>query len=71
MCVVFSAGRPGVEFELNDEQKMAKRNMGRFLNKEIAPIANRGDQQGPFTRDEKVILVRKAGRSCKTGIKIF
>ena len=53
------------------EMEMAKRNMGRFLNKEIAPIANRGDQQGPFTRDEKVILVRKAGRSCKTGIKIF
>jgi alkylation response protein AidB-like acyl-CoA dehydrogenase len=47
-----------MDFDLTEEQKMLKTNVRDFLEKEIAPIADERDRQGPFTRDEAVKFIK-------------
>jgi alkylation response protein AidB-like acyl-CoA dehydrogenase len=48
-----------MDFELNEEQKMAKAAVRDFLEKEIAPIVDKRDREGPFIREEVVGHIKK------------
>ena len=48
-----------MDFDFTEEQKMLKRNVRDFLDKEIAPIADERDRQGPFTREEVIAFVKQ------------
>jgi len=48
-----------MDFELTEEQKTRKMNARNFLDREIAPMADERDRQGPLTRDEIVAFNKK------------
>ena len=48
-----------MDFEFNEEQKMLKRNVRDFLAKEIAPVVDERDRQGPFTKEEAIGYIKK------------
>jgi len=49
-----------MDFELTEEQKMAKAALHDFLEKEIAPIVDKREREGhPFTREEAVGYIKK------------
>lgn len=48
-----------MDFELKEEQKIAKKNLGDFLDKEIAPMVDEQERRGPFTREELTRLTKK------------
>ncbi|MFQ5925662.1 MAG: acyl-CoA dehydrogenase family protein, partial [Dehalococcoidia bacterium] len=48
-----------MDFDLTEEQKMLQRNVRDFLRKEIAPIADERDRQGPFTKEEAIGFIKK------------
>ena len=47
-----------MDFTLNEEQKMVKTNVREFMEKEVAPVADKRDREGPLTREE-IISWRK------------
>lgn len=53
-----------MDFELSEEQKMAKRNLRDFLDKEIAPSVDGRDRRGPLAGKRPWILSRS---SCPSG----
>ena len=48
-----------MDFEFTEEQKMLKRNVRDFLAKEIAPVVDERDRQGPFTKEEAVGYIKQ------------
>jgi len=48
-----------VDFDFTEEQKMLKTNVRDFLAKEIAPVVDERDRQGPFTKEEVVGYIKK------------
>lgn len=48
-----------MDFEFTEEQKMLKRNVRDFLAKEIAPVVDERDRQGPFTKEEAIGYIKK------------
>jgi len=48
-----------MDFDLSEEQKMLKRNVRDFLDREIAPIAGERDRQGPLTKEETIGFIKK------------
>jgi len=48
-----------VDFDFTEEQKMLKTNVRDFLAKEIAPVVDERDRQGPFTKEEVIGYIKK------------
>lgn len=48
-----------MDLDLTEDQEIFRNTLREFLKKEIAPIANDRDKQGPFTKAEAVDLLRK------------
>jgi alkylation response protein AidB-like acyl-CoA dehydrogenase len=48
-----------VDFDFTEEQKMLKSNVRDFLAKEIAPVVDERDRQGPFTKEEVIGYIKK------------
>lgn len=48
-----------MDFDFTEEQKMLKSNVRDFLAKEIAPVVDERDRQGPFTKEEVIGYIKK------------
>lgn len=48
-----------MDFDFTEEQKMLKTNVRDFLAKEIAPVVDERDRQGPFTKEEVIGYIKK------------
>jgi alkylation response protein AidB-like acyl-CoA dehydrogenase len=48
-----------MDFKLTEEQKMVRTNVHDFLEKEIVPIADKRDREGPLTHEEIVAYRKK------------
>jgi len=48
-----------MDFAFTTEQETARKKAREFLDKEIAPIANKRDQEGPLSREEVIEFARK------------
>jgi alkylation response protein AidB-like acyl-CoA dehydrogenase len=48
-----------MDFEYTEEQKTLKSRVRDFLEKEIAPVVDERDRQGPFSREELVGYIKK------------
>ncbi len=48
-----------MDFDFTEEQRMLRKNIRDFLDKEIAPIVDERERHGPFTREEVVGFIKK------------
>ncbi|MFC1919199.1 acyl-CoA dehydrogenase family protein [Chloroflexota bacterium] len=48
-----------MDFDFTEEQKMVKRTVRDFLEREIAPLADERERRGPLSREELVNLIKK------------
>jgi len=48
-----------MDFTLTEEQQMLKRNVGAFLDKEIAPVVDDYEKKGPLTREDTIRFTRQ------------
>lgn len=48
-----------MDFDFTEEQRMLRKNIRDFLDREIAPIVDERERHGPFTREEVVGFIKK------------
>ncbi|MDY6934927.1 MAG: acyl-CoA dehydrogenase family protein [Spirochaetota bacterium] len=48
-----------MDFDFNDDQKIFRKSIRDFMQKEIAPIVDERDKKGPLSKEEAVVFMKK------------